>query len=244
MPKQWITAADLDSPTAESAESAAAYASYVLYHLSGKRYTGTTQSTDWITFSYDYPDYVEDFGAALNILGVSITNAQHITVYENDDARPLKLYLRSKPILSVSAVALGAHGATTLLDPSEYVIGNKAFLLRRDGQRWDLEHGIGVTYQHGVKPPEAGIMAAKELANELVLLETNPDACSLPSRITSISRQGVSYTVFDPQSFLDKGRTGLYNVDLFLSATNPSGAVKKAKVFSPDIPRGVRITNN
>jgi hypothetical protein len=32
--------------------------------------------------------------------------------------------------------------------------------------------------------------------------------------------------------------TGIYEVDLFLSTHNPSGALKKPKVFSPDRPRG------
>lgn len=241
MPVQWITAADLDQPTADNAEEAAAFASFVLYSLTNKKYPGVAESTDWSVFTFDYPGYAHDFGAAISLLGINLVTTEQVTIYEVNDARPLKLYLRSKPIISVSAITLGG---TTLLDPSEYVIGNKAFLLRKDGQRWDLEHGLGVTYRHGIVPPTAGILAAKELANELVLLKQNPEACSLPSRLTSISRQGVSYTIFDPQSFLNDGKTGLYNVDLFLAAANPSGAVKKAKVFSPDIPRGVRTTHN
>ena len=85
-------------------------------------------------------------------------------------------------------------------------------------------------------------MAAIEMANQMVLLETDPDACLLPDRVTSISRQGVSFTILDPQNFLKEGRTGLYNVDLFIKSVNPVNALKKAKIFSPDVPKGIRGT--
>ena len=47
----------------------------------------------------------------------------------------------------------------------------------------------------------------------------------------------MSFTLLDPQDFLDKGRTGIYEIDLMLSALNPAGALKRARVFSPDIRR-------
>ena len=62
----------------------------------------------------------------------------------------------------------------------------------------------------------------------------------MPQRVTSISRQGVSYTVLDNQDFIDELRTGLYVVDLFLKSTNPDKARAKARVFSPDVPRARR----
>jgi hypothetical protein len=37
-------------------------------------------------------------------------------------------------------------------------------------------------------------------------------------------------------------RTGIYMVDLFLKSTNPDKARAKARVFSPDVPRGRRYT--
>jgi len=40
--------------------------------------------------------------------------------------------------------------------------------------------------------------------------------CSLPERISNISRQGVSWTVVDGQDFYDKGRTGIDRVDRWL----------------------------
>ena len=46
--------------------------------------------------------------------------------------------------------------------------------------------------------------------------------CALPERITSVSRQGVSWTVLDPQDFLDKGYTGMSRVDHWLAAVKPT----------------------
>lgn len=44
--------------------------------------------------------------------------------------------------------------------------------------------------------------------------------CALPERITSVTRQGVSWTVLDPQDFLSKGYTGMSRVDHWLAAVN------------------------
>jgi hypothetical protein len=43
-------------------------------------------------------------------------------------------------------------------------------------------------------------------------------------------------TVIDPQQFLDKGRTGLLTVDLWLSAINPKSRTQRALIWSPDLP--------
>ena len=60
--------------------------------------------------------------------------------------------------------------------------------------------------------------------------------------MTSISRQGVSYTVLDSQDFIDELRTGIYAIDLFLKTANPDKARARSRVFSPDMPRARRIT--
>jgi hypothetical protein len=40
--------------------------------------------------------------------------------------------------------------------------------------------------------------------------------------VTSVSRQGISYQMIDPTDILATGKTGLPEVDLWLSAVNPS----------------------
>jgi hypothetical protein len=80
-------------------------------------------------------------------------------------------------------------------------------------------------------------MAARKLAIEFARLWQGDENCELPQRVTSVSRQGVSYTILDNQEFIDELRTGLYEIDLFLKTVNPDNARRKSKVFSVDTPR-------
>jgi hypothetical protein len=99
-----------------------------------------------------------------------------------------------------------------------------------------------VAYLYGSMPPTAGRRAARNLAEQLMLGWRGDEDCALPQRITSISREGVSFTLLDSQDFLNDLRTGLYTVDLFLKTVNSAGARAPAKVFSPDAPRVERTT--
>src|SRR5690606_31540367 len=90
--------------------------------------------------------------------------------------------------------------------------------------------GLEVTYTYGVGVPVSGQRAARSLARELVKGWSGSEECMLPDRVTNVSRQGISFTVMDPQDFLDDGRTGVYEVDLFLRASNPDKARKPARV--------------
>jgi hypothetical protein len=85
-------------------------------------------------------------------------------------------------------------------------------------------------------------MAARKLAIEFARLWSGDADCELPQRVTSVSRQGVSYTILDNQEFIEELRTGLYEIDLFLKVVNPDNARRKSKVFSPDQPRARRYT--
>ena len=114
-------------------------------------------------------------------------------------------------------------------------------MIATPGANWSASN-IEVTYAYGTEPPTAGKNADRIRATELVKLYENDDSCALPQRVTSISRQGVSYTLLDNQDFIDELRTGLYAVDLFLKTTNPDRARNRARVFSPDQPRARRYT--
>ena len=51
-------------------------------------------------------------------------------------------------------------------------------------------------------------------------------ACRLPQRVTSITREGVTLAMLDPFEMLDKGRTGLFEVDLWLEAVNRAARMR------------------
>ncbi len=64
-------------------------------------------------------------------------------------------------------------------------------------------------------PPGADRAVAR-LADEFVKCARGL-ACSLPERVTSITRQGASWTILDPQDFLKDGLTGIGPIDQWLA---------------------------
>lgn len=65
--------------------------------------------------------------------------------------------------------------------------------------------------------PPGALRAVGKLAYEL-FMSSQGAPCALPDRVTSVSRQGVSWTMLDPMDFLDKGLTGLGSVDQWISS--------------------------
>ncbi len=99
-----------------------------------------------------------------------------------------------------------------------------------------------VTYTYGLGPPPGGVRAAATLGYQLALScsPKTAGACRLPSRVTNITRQGVTAILLDPMAFLAMSKTGLYEVDLWLESVNPGKLRRSAHVTSPDIGRRVR----
>lgn len=152
------------------------------------------------------------------------------------------------PIYSVTQVLLDGE----ILPPTSYRVDNEYFLVRTDGGRWPTcqnmaadatEEGTWeVTYTRGRPIPAGGEAALSELACELCKACVGDKSCCLPSRVTSVSRQGVSFAVLDPMTFLKDGMTGIYLVDLWLRSVNPYGLMRRATFLSPDMPNPRRTT--
>lgn len=132
----------------------------------------------------------------------------------------------------------------TELNSSAYRLDEGRFLVRTDGNYWpccqDLAKDIGETgtwhieLAYGTDPPQMGKNAAQKLACELAKACGGGD-CDLPERVTTLTRQGVSMTLIDPQDFLTEGRTGLLEVDYFLTAVNPNSLARRSTVWSPEV---------
>lgn len=99
---------------------------------------------------------------------------------------------------------------------------------------------LRVTYTFGSTVTKAAEQAVLHLARQL-WLECHPEEgeCELPERVTSVNREGLSYTIFDPMTFLDQGRTGIPKIDIWLASVNPSRAKRPARVYTPDAPPAV-----
>jgi hypothetical protein len=87
-----------------------------------------------------------------------------------------------------------------------------------------------VRYQQAPCLPPGSQAAVIALANEYVNAVTGKP-CKLPERINNVTRQGVSWTIMDPQTFLKEGFTGIGVIDHWLQA---------AKLACPD---QLRITD-
>jgi hypothetical protein len=149
-----------------------------------------------------------------------------------------RLRLRGRPVQKIHTVR---NRSGVVIDPSSYYLVDHSTIQAVSGSRW-TPCDIEVTYTYGTEPPAMGRLAARTLAFEFCKLWNGDDDCMLPQRVTSVSRQGVSYTILDSQEFIDDLRTGLYVVDMFLKSVNPDKARAKARVFTPDVPRGRRYT--
>lgn len=158
--------------------------------------------------------------------------------------------LGAYPVVDVTEVRVNG----VVLDPSRYRLDDRRTLVRladADGtnpgwpttQRLDLpttEEGTwSVTIQWGREAPEAGVRAAAVLACEMALAcdPENHSRCRLPKTATSVTREGVSI-VLSPSDFLDRdGKTGIWEVDLFLRAYNPQRIRRPASVWHAGMAR-------
>lgn len=144
------------------------------------------------------------------------------------------------PVNLVSAVRIDG----VALNPSAYrVHGNQ--LIRQDGSAWptqDLAVAAGavgsfeVDFTYGVAVPDAVNKAAGLYACEVGKARTG-GTCALPSRMSSMTRQGVSVQMIDKSDFLDKGLTGIMEIDQVIVAVNPYHLHEPPHVLSPDLPR-------
>lgn len=242
----WIQPSELGNMSqTEYATEAAQTASYLLWAMSGRKFTGTTTVTE----RYVCAKRAYRMGASSRNYGGILINGQVSNIPLNDFDNYAELV--ADGLSPESRIRLRGHFVTEIhavrnrqgeiLDPSSYYLVDHSVLQATEGVPW-TPCNVEVTYTYGSPIPAAGKMAARTLAVEFAKLWSGDDDCALPQRVTSISRQGVSYTLLDSQDFIDDLRTGVYAVDLFLKSVNPDKARRKSRVFSPDVPRARRYT--
>lgn len=226
----WISANDTMDPTGPFTDWAVRTASWILYKLTAEKYSGIQTSTDW---------YNLDSSGTLQYQPQIINGEMHNLPKGLSQSSNLQLRLRRSPVLSISEIYSGG----ILVPFEEYELRNNAFVVRKDKLAWvtAAKQELSITYTHGSPPPVAGKRAAIRLANELIMAETGDSQCALPDSVTSINRQGISYTLLDPQVYIEKGRTGVYEIDMFIYAANPRGALKKPGIYIAGRSNGEKI---
>jgi hypothetical protein len=242
----WVQPEELgDYANTQYADEAAKTASYLLWAMSGRKYTGTTIVTERYTCTLRNnrmgPSVKTNspilFGG--DVYNIPTDDYDEYSELMTDGMSPdARIKLRGRPVIKIHSIR-NKHGK--ILDPSNYYLVDHSTIHIVAGTPW-TPCNTEITYEYGAAVPMAGKMAARTLATEFAKLWAGDEECMLPQRVTSVSRQGVSYTILDNQEFIEELRTGLYAVDLFLKTANPDNARRKAKVFSVDNPRARRYT--
>ena len=232
----WITVPELgqDYETSEYAAEAVQAASYLMWTLSGRKYSGTTTVTErYVRFAPLLNTHLLQETALIN----SRIN-KSLEMIEPWVSAETRIRLRGQPVSKITAVR-GVTG--DIFSPDDYYLVDRSTLQFQSGVLV-VPADVEVTYTFGTTPPVLGKMAARRIAQEFIKLWEGDETCALPDRVTSVSRQGVSYTILDSQDFIQEMRLGIYEIDLFLKAVNPNKAQRRSKVFSPDLSRARRYT--
>lgn len=228
----------------------------LLYRKSGSMWSGVCTETVrpvcrswlglqpamwWQTWGYPYiPDLVD--GTWFNI-GPDWNQGGgccgHCLVFDSGMRMP-RIETGQYPTVSAAVTIDGVP-----LSNTAFRLDSWRYVTRTDGLHWpvnndltkaDTEDGTwSITIGFGMAPPQPGVTACAVLAAELTKHVLGDQKCSLPLRVTNVSRQGVTYSLADVMSLLDKNRTGLYAVDLFLQTYNPHDLDRPARVLSGDI---------
>lgn len=134
--------------------------------------------------------------------------------------------LPDPPVTAVTEVTIDD---VALIADTDYVAELPVGLVRRAGDAaWPI--GARITYTHGLVPPIGGQRAAVQLALELGKFWAT-GKCKLPERVTSVTRQGLSYEMGPA----DAGwGTGIWSIDSWLSSVNPNRMTRRASAWSPD----------
>lgn len=217
-PVEWPC--DITGRPPSQLDDAAEFAAFVLWGLTGRR-LGVCDYVEgyWPTLTGDCGVWKDQTGVWRN------------GRYGSDCCRIL---LHNRPIVSIESVELG----TDVVDPDGYDIVRAAWLRRRGGC-WPTGSGcddapVTVAYRAGQALPPGAAMAVGEVACEL-LKGWAGEPCKLPSRAISVSRQGVTVQLADPQQYVDNGLLGLPVADAWVRACNPNRLMMPSRVYSPDL---------
>lgn len=136
------------------------------------------------------------------------------------------------PVVEITEVVVGPD----VLDPSEYTL--EGDVLYRIGKSWpgqDLSKPMGedgtwsVTYLRG-EPVPPGVAGLTGMLAQEFIASCSGTKCRLPRNVTGVARNGVTYQVYNPMNIYASGKTGLSEVDLWLSAINPNHLMQGPKV--------------
>ena len=251
-----ITADQLNVICANAANAA----TEILYSLSGRQFTGNcgpvtvrplqrpvdANDRGWgnVAGGWSYGSWGTGSGE-LGIPGV-------VKHYGNEF--PPVVVLKDYPVNAILQVKING----TVIPSNEYDLRNQRNLVRvrptaadvpTECWGWpttqtmdldDTELGtFSITYTFGQDPGYGGRQACVALAAFLALPQLG-DNTQYPQRVTTINRQGITTQIASPIDIINKGATGIEEVDLWILSVNPNKLRKQSVFLSPDRARGNR----
>lgn len=209
----WVSAADVKalvqgSPSDALAQEFADEATSILYILSGRKFVG--RSTVTVGYQVDRRGYVRlNEWAPVNAI-TSVTDMDGLSLVDGYGA----------PVTA----SLSPGGTYAILPLSM------------------REQMIKLTIDTGANPPVMAVRAAAALAADMLredpryattgLNGAEPTDIRVSTRITSIARQGVTFSYADINDLAKSNLTGIYEVDMFLRAANPGKLRHQPKVVT------------
>lgn len=223
--------AEDDAEGQQRLEDAITSSSELLYALSGRKFPGELEAT-----VRPFPKSPTLGGRNRNIIWPGNTWGVCWGYPHMICEAPTQLGLGRTPLNEIIEVVINGE----VFDPINYRIEDQKWLVRTDCCAWPMCgcscDDFTISFKFGEGPPQLGTDAALILSAEMYRFMTpGGKNCRLPSRVTSIVRQGVSIALIDPMDFMKSGLTGIYQIDMFLMAYNPGKQIKKPTVFSPDV---------
>lgn len=194
----WVDPTSLSQPDLDISEQAAISATYALWMLSGERFHGPQC-------------WIEDYRT---INGRCSIQLDQWPVAEVVQVSRVDLCADTVGATGVGDVVGGwchlGNGSLSVCCNSSSNYGFTGCSCSPGGSV------VRVHYTTANNLPPGADLAALRLAEEF-LKAFQGQECALPERVTSVTRQGVSWTILDPQDFLSDGLTGIGPVDQWLA---------------------------
>lgn len=198
--------------TADEATAATIEATYVLWNLSGGKFHGYQCWTEDYLLSPGQPKFNFLKGPVDEILSIETMTGSSIS----GDSAPLDGWTWDGSYVHLADCMSGETPWTKLCNTCT---------------------NVKVRVRYRIKPNLAvgADRATKTLATEFWKARAG-QKCSLPDRITSVTRQGVSWTVLDPQDFLSYGRVGIGPIDGWLAVVHRQGGTRvRDPLYEPTV---------
>jgi hypothetical protein len=147
---------------------------------------------------------------------------------------PIAVRLPNRPVVELLAVRTRDG---ELLPADSYRIARGGYLESAPGAGARLptcSSPLRLRYLFGRAVGDAGRVHAAHLALALGQARLDPDSSPLPGTITSIVRQGVTFTQQPGSTLIEKGLTGLPSVDAWIGSVNPTRSTRRPRSWSPD----------